>query len=309
MHFGRVLPHEIDRINFTLPPDPPLTLHTLQTAGKAQQPGIYLGCPVWGSKPWIGKMYPAKTKDAEYLDHYVQHFNTIELNATHYKIYDAATIDKWAAKARDRVFLFCPKVPQAISHYSNLASRQASDLTDEFLQSILHFKQHLGPVFLQLSENFSPMQMGTLLTYLEAWPRDMPLFVEVRHAQWFAEKRTREAYFQALKRLNLGAVLTDTSGRRDALHMELTIPQAFIRFVCNRDHPSNYTRIDAWVERIHQWLDTGLQTLYFFVHYPDDVQSPELADYFAQQLNERCHTHLTRPLFISGEQAIQQSLF
>ena len=309
MHFGRVLPHEIDEIDFTLAPDPLLTVQTLQAAGKAEQPRVFMGCPVWGSKPWIGKMYPARTKDSECLDHYVQHFNTIELNATHYKIYDAATIAKWTAKAKDRPFVFCPKVPQAISHYSNLASRQASDLTDEFLQSILHFKQHLGPVFLQLSEQFSPGQLGTLLTYLEAWPRDMPLFVEVRHLQWFADKRVRDTYFLALKKLNIGAVLTDTSGRRDAVHMELTVPKAFIRFVSNSDHPSNYTRLDAWVERIGQWLRAGLQELYFFVHNPDDLLSPELSDYFARQLNHHCHTQLTLPLFISGEQAIQQSLF
>ena len=309
MHFGRVFPQEIGQIDFTLPPDPPLTLQTLQAADKTAQPRVYMGCPVWGSKPWIGKMYPAKTKDSEYLEHYVQHFNTIELNATHYKIYDAATIAKWTAKAKDRSFLFCPKLPQVISHYSNLASREASDLTDEFLQSILHFSQHLGPVFLQLSENFSPVQLNTLRPYLEAWPHDVPLFVEVRHPQWFVEKKVRNDYFQTLKKLKLGAVLTDTSGRRDAVHMELTLPKAFIRFVSNRDHPSNYSRLDAWVERIGHWLNQGLQELYFFVHYPEDVLSPELSDYFAQQLNAHCHTHLTRPLFISGEQAVQQSLF
>lgn len=309
MHYGRVAPQEIEQIDFTLPPDPPLTLQTLQAAGKTPQPGVYLGCPVWGSKPWIGKMYPAKIRESEYLEHYVQHFNTIELNATHYKIYDAPTIEKWASRAKDRSFLFCPKLPQAISHYSNLASRQASDLTDEFLHSILHFKQHLGPVFLQLSENFSPAQMSTLLTYLDTWPRDMPLFVEVRHPQWFAERKVRDAYFQALKRRNIGAVLTDTSGRRDAVHMELTVPKAFIRFVSNRDHPSNYTRLDAWIVRLRHWLDAGLQELYFFVHYPEDIQSPELSDYMVQQLNKHCHTHLIQPLFISGQQAVQQSLF
>lgn len=309
MHYGRVPSYEIDAIDFTLPADTMLTTQTLQDAGKAVQPKVYVGCPVWGSKQWVGKMYPQKIKEAEYLDHYAQHFNTIELNATHYKIYDAATIAKWTAKVKERAFSFCPKVPQVISHYSNLSSRQASELTDEFLESILGFQQHLGPVFLQLSENFSPALTSTLFAYLQSWPRDVTLFTEVRHPQWFADTKIREQYFHALKRLNIGAVLTDTSGRRDSVHMELTIPKAFIRFVSNKDHQSNYTRLDEWVRRIQTWLACGLQELYFFIHYPDDILSPELADYFVEQLNKHCNTNLVRPLFISGEQAIQQSLF
>ena len=309
MHYGRVPSYEIDAIDFTLPPDTMHTQNTLLNADKTVKPKVYVGCPVWGSKHWIGKMYPPKIKEADYLEHYVQHFNTIELNATHYKIYDAATIARWTAKVKDREFLFCPKVPQVISHYSNLSSLQASELTDEFLESILGFRHHLGPVFLQLSENFTPAQMNNLVTYLEGWPHDVTLFTEVRHPQWFADRQIRDRFLHMLQKLNMGLVLTDTSGRRDGVHLELTIPKAFIRFVSNKDHSSNFSRIDEWIRRIKSWLGNGLQELYFFVHYPDDMLSPELSDYFVEQLNKHCHTNLTRPLFISGEQAKQQSLF
>ena len=36
---------------------------------------------------WVGKVYPEKTKEKDFLQYYVQHYNSIELNATHYKIY------------------------------------------------------------------------------------------------------------------------------------------------------------------------------------------------------------------------------
>ena len=308
MHFGRVAQHEIDSIDFRLPPDPALTLQTLQAAKNTGTPSVYVGCPVWGSKHWIGKMYPQKTKEADYLEHYAQHFNTIELNATHYKIYDAPAIAKWKAKIKERQFFFCPKVPQAISHHSNLISRQASDLTDEFLHSISHFQPHLGPVFMQLSEFFSPAASSSLYSYLQSWPRDLPLFTEVRHPDWFRNHSVRQAFFQLLHSLGMGAVITDTSGRRDAVHMELPIAKAFVRFVSNPDHASNYHRLNDWIARIGHWLNSGLQELYFFLHYPDDSLLPELTDYFVEGLNKHCHTHLARPLFISGP-AVQQSLF
>jgi hypothetical protein len=44
--------------------------------------------------------------------------------------------------------------------------------------------------------------------------------------------------------------MSDTYGRRDCVHMELTTPEATIRFAGNNLAPSDYTRLDAWVERL-----------------------------------------------------------
>jgi uncharacterized protein YecE (DUF72 family) len=57
-----------------------------------------------GRKEWIGKLYPNGTKDAQFLDQYVKHYNAIEFNATHYKIYTRAEIAKWSDKAAGKEF-------------------------------------------------------------------------------------------------------------------------------------------------------------------------------------------------------------
>ena len=57
----------------------------------------------------------------------------------------------------------------------------------------------------------------------------------------------------------MGAVITDTAGRRDCVHQRLTTPFAFIRFVGNNLHPTDYSRMDDWVERIQEWFDQGLE--------------------------------------------------
>jgi hypothetical protein len=67
---------------------------------------------------------------------------------------------------------------------------------------------------------------------------------------WFGKDAIREELFTTLKEINMGAVITDTSGRRDCAHMHLTIPKAFIRYVGNSLHPTDYTRTDAWIERM-----------------------------------------------------------
>lgn len=299
MEYGKVKPEMLDSIDFALPPDAPGNADILK--GKpAPRPRVWVGCAKWGRKDWVGLLYPKGTKDAQFLDHYVQHFNSIELNATHYQVYPASTLGKWAAKAGDRDFLFCPKVPQLISHYSDLSGDAARRLTDQFLEGISAFGPTLGPVFLQVSENYAPTRREKLFTYLEKWPADLPLFLEVRHAQWFADAGIRRELTDVLRRTRVGWIITDASGRRDGLHMELTVPKAFIRYVGNGLHPTDYARVDDWVDRMDQWLKSGLEELYFFMHQHDERYSPQLIDYVIQQLNARCGLNLHRPGLLGG---------
>jgi hypothetical protein len=99
MEFGRVKPEELAMVDFTLPADPKLTVDTLKAATFKKQLDVHVGCAKWGRKEWLGKIYPEKTKEANFLDEYVKHFDSIELNATFYQVYGPSTIEKWREKA------------------------------------------------------------------------------------------------------------------------------------------------------------------------------------------------------------------
>jgi uncharacterized protein YecE (DUF72 family) len=300
MDFGKVDKEEVGQVNFRLPPDSASTKLVLQAAKKPKTPLVYVGCAKWGRKEWVGQIYPKKTKEANFLDEYVQHFNSIELNATHYKVYDAEFISRWAIKASGKDFIFCPKVPQLISHYSNLVTVDVGPKTDKFLEGIMAFGEHLGPIFFQVSERYSPASKNNLFAYLKSLPRDLQFFLELRHPEWFANKAIRNEWLGVLKELHIGAVITDASGRRDCAHMELTVPKTFIRFVGNGLVPTDYTRIDSWIRRIKAWMDQGLNELYFFMHQHDERYSPRLCDYAIEQLNKHCGTDLQRIQFLDG---------
>jgi len=130
-------------------------------------------------------------------------------------------------------------------------------------------------------------------------PKDLQFFLEVRHPAWFAKEDIRQELFETLSSLNMGAVITDTAGRRDCAHMHLTIPKAFIRYVGNSLHPSDYTRTDVWVQRMKYWLDNGMEELYFFMHMHNEATSPELTVYLVDKLNKECGSSLVKPTFIS----------
>ena len=80
--------------------------------------------------------------------------------------------------------------------------------------------------------------------------------------------------------------------------MRLTKPDAFIRFVGNGLHPTDYVRIDSWVQRVKHWLKEGIQRVYFFMHQHEEIHSPELSKYLIQQLNKHCGLAIPEPVFI-----------
>jgi len=302
MEFGRVTDEQLPLVDFTLPPDPQLTIDTLKAAIKKPLE-VHVGCAKWGRKEWIGQIYPEKTKDANFLDEYVKHFDCIELNATFYNVYPPSTIEKWKAKAASQPgFKFCPKFSQSISHIKRL--KNAHEVTTQFYEGIMAFGELLGPLFLQLGDNYTPKSLPDLEAYLKDLPRDVPVYVEVRHKDWFAIPSVRDELFAMLRSLNIGAVITDATGRRDCVHMELPTPHAFIRFVGNGLHDTDYMRIDAWVQRIKQWQEQGLQSLWFFMHQHDEQYSPVLADYVTEKLNAELGLDLMRPKFIKKNEGL-----
>lgn len=295
MDFGKVPEHDLVSVDFSLPADGALTQDVLRQQTPVAELTSYIGCAKWGRKEWKGLIYPPKTKEAAFLDEYVKHFNSIELNAIFYKMPEKQQIVTWRKKAEAQRldFKFCPKISQTISHIKRL--KNAEEATSRYLESILEFGPYLGPCFLQLSDNFGPANMQVLADYLESLPRDFNLFLEVRHQAWFSDAGARTALFQLLQKNQIGAVITDASGRRDCLHMELPTPHAFIRFVGNGLHESDFRRVDEWISRISNWKDQGLQSAWFFLHQHDEKDTPILADYTVRRWNEVLGTRLQRP--------------
>jgi len=305
MEFGRVPEGELDDIDFSLPKEPAFN-KTVLKGNPVKKPKVYLGCAKWGRTEWVGKIYPPKTKEKDFLQHYVQHYNSIELNATHYKVYGEAGIKKWTANAVGKDFKFCPKMYQGVTHRGSLKGKQF--ITNEFFRGIVAFEDNLGPIFVQVSDAFSPKRKEELFDFLKSLPTDLQFFLEVRHPDWFKKDDIREEMFETLKSLNMGAVITDTAGRRDCAHMHLTIPKAFIRYVGNSLHATDYTRCDAWVKRMKYWLDKGMEELYFFMHMHDEATSPELTVYLVDKMNKELGLHLIKPAFIK-EEGKQKGLF
>lgn len=297
MKFGSVTNPEL--IDFTLPVDHHDTERVLKASGFEGKPNIYVGCAKWNRTDLKG-FYPRGTKDE--LAYYATQFNSIELNATFYNFYSAEQYENWKNKTPDD-FKFFPKVNQMISHMKRL-NDGVGQYTDEFCDGLSGLGEKLGTVFLQLHNNFAPKNWDRLERYLEEFPEGIPLALEVRHTDWLNDPDVSERFYALLEKNKVANIITDTAGRRDLLHMRLTTPTAFVRYV-GANHDSDYARLDEWVERIKLWSSQGIKEIYFFVHQNLEKASPLLSAHLIKKLN----SEMGYDLHVPDQQEKQITLF
>lgn len=262
-------------------------------------PLYQLGCPVWSCPHWRGSVYSTKAPKTKWLNHYSTVFNTVEGNSTFYGIPAPETFQRWANQTAEG-FQFALKFPRSISHDAQLVGADAQ--TQQFLSGLNILKQanRLGPTFLQLSPNFSPVGFAALELYLRSLPTEMPFAVEVRHHDWFvdpAESRLNSL----LRELRMDRVIFDsrplyssppstqaeqisqTRKPKVPIRTDVTSDFPMLRLVGRDDVSLVQPWIEEWVPIVADWISQGLRP-FVFTHAPDDQFAPELARNFHNAL-------------------------
>jgi len=286
MKFGRV--DHPESIDFSLPKDHPDTKKTLAQYKKTR-PNLYVGCAKWNRADLKG-FYPRGTKDE--LEYYSNQFNSIELNATFYRIFPADVFTGWYEKTPSD-FRFFPKLFQGVSHWKRLNDFER--YLNDFILNASNLKEKLEMPFLQMPDNFAPKYIDRLVPFFEALPKDINLAVEFRHTDWFNDEAIAKELYEILEKYKATNIIVDTAGRRDLMHMRLTSDSAFIRYN-GANHESDYTRLDDWIDRLEEWISQGLQNIYFFIHQNIEKASPLLAAHFIKKANYRFGTDLQIPV-------------
>lgn len=285
MKFGQV--EDPSNIDFTLPKDHKRTSEILK-ANKKGLENISIGCAKWNKTDLKG-FYPKGTKDE--LTYYATQFNSIELNATFYGRPKVEEVTEWRDKTPEN-FRFFPKITNSVSHFRRL--NNIEEPVTAFVAAVVHFEQKLGMCFLQMHDNFKPKDFDRVEKFVKEWPREIPLAIELRNQEWFLDEEVFEKTMKLFEDYNVTNIIVDTAGRRDMLHMRLTTPTAFIRYV-GANAESDYQRLDDWLKRLTKWKKEGLQNVYFFVHQNIEKASPLLSAHFIEKMNKAWKTNLHIP--------------
>ena len=130
-----------------------------------------------------------------------------------------------------------------------------------------------------------------------------PISVELRHQDWFTEDGLKMA-FDALSEKDCGFIITDSCGKREVIHQTMTNKSLMVRFVGQMLHEADFKRIDDWVNKIIEWIDNGLEEIYFFMHQPEPYKylSSNLASYMIKEFNSKIpNLNLKLPIDYSVE--------
>ena len=141
----------------------------------------YLGTMGFSYKDWNAVFYPDGLAPRDYLAHYSQVFDTVELDSTFYGAPRPEYVERWASITPPG-FTFCAKTPKEITHDLRLVD--AEELMNAFLQRMAILEDKLGPILIQLPPDFMFSQIHQLAVFLRQLPSDFRFAVEFRHPSW-----------------------------------------------------------------------------------------------------------------------------
>jgi uncharacterized protein YecE (DUF72 family) len=259
---------------------------------------FYLGCPMWGYKEWVGDFFPARTSASDFLRLYSQRLDAVEGNTIFYALPSVETVLRWAQETPE-TFRFCPKVSRSISHEGNLAQQKSQ--TAAFIERMRYFGERLGTIFLQLPPSFTPAQSDQLAAFLDSWPQDIQLAVEVRHPDFYQEPHAG-MLTRLLQQHRAARVIMDTRPiqtgspkeqkelqareRKPHLPVQITTTAdfAFVRYIGHPQMETNAPFLDQWAKQIARWYQQGI-TVYAFCHCPYEKHSPAICYELAQRVH------------------------
>ena len=227
----------------------------------------HIGTSGWTYAHWAkGRFYPKGMKQRDWLPHFAEHFSTVEVNASFYRLPKVEMVTRWRT-VTGAGFRFAVKLWRRITHLKRLAD------CDQDLRSFLSVVGELGPkrgpllVQLPPSMHRDVERLGAFLADLKAamGRRRWKVTVEFRNPDWLCEP-----VYRVLNRCGAALCLADMQ------RCPITEPND-VDFVYVRRHgPGGRYRgrysakhIANDAARVQEWLSAGRDV---FVYFNNDVE-------------------------------------
>ncbi|WP_245664768.1 DUF72 domain-containing protein [Nocardia grenadensis] len=251
---------------------------------------LHVGCAMWTHTAW-----PVR---GDKLRGYARWCNAVEGNTTFYAVPARRTVENWANQT-DPDFRFVIKLPKTLTHERRLSG------VDAELRQFLDTMEPLGPrihaLWVQLPSSFGLGDLGALAMFFRGLPAALPLAVEVRHPEFFADAGAAAQLERVLGRVGAEWVPFDTTvlfaapaaspaefearSKKPRLprRMEALTGAPIVRYHGRDDHAVTVAGWRPWVEQTAEWLREGRSPT-VFLHTPDNASSRDLARRFHDEV-------------------------
>jgi uncharacterized protein YecE (DUF72 family) len=218
-----------------------------------------IGCSGWEYKHWAGDFYPPELPKAQWFAHYAQHFDTVEINNSFYRLPEESTFARWAERAPPG-FLYAVKASRFLTHMKKL--KDPEEPLDRLFTRMRPLGRFLGPVLYQLPPNFK-LDRSRLEHFLQSLPRGRHV-LEFRDPSWYVDDVN-----VLLERFGVARCLHDMKG--SATGRERVGPFVYVRFHgASGTYSGGYpaARLEDWAQWIRCQRREGAE---IFAYFNNDV--------------------------------------
>jgi uncharacterized protein YecE (DUF72 family) len=236
---------------------------------------VWIGTSGWHYKHWLGTFYPERLPARRMLEHYAQHFDTVELNNTFYKLPVKDSLHAWRDSTPPN-FHFAVKGSRFLTHMKKL--RDAESGLRRFLDAVELLEPKLGPILFQLPPNWE-LDLDRFAAFLKLLPPHHRYAFEFRNPSW----NTAEVY-RLMERHNAAYCIFDLAGYLSPI--EVTSDFVYLRLHGpGGKYQGSYSsaKLKEWARRIKRWANR-LAAVYVYFDNDDSGFAPRDALRLKEQL-------------------------
>jgi uncharacterized protein YecE (DUF72 family) len=222
--------------------------------------GLWVGTSGYNYPEWKGSFYPEKIAAPRMLPYYAEHFASVEINNTFYRMPTEKLLAGWS-EATPPSFRLTLKAPKRITHEARL--KDCVDNTEYFLRVAATLGPKLGAVLFQLPP-FLRKNFALLDSFIATLPQGLCAAFEFRHASWLDDE-----VFARLKASNLALCVADSE--KFSTPPEMTADYAYFRL---RDEGYTPEDIQRWAEVIRE-RTAGCREVYVYFKHEEAGKGPE----------------------------------
>ena len=217
---------------------------------------LRVGTSGFDYRDWRGPFYPRFIRATDRLAYYAEHFASVELNVTFYRMPAADAFRGWG-DAVPEDFRFAVKASRYLTHTLRLLEPERP--VEYLLERACLLGPRLGVVLLQLPPSLE-LQPERLARTLRSFAGRVRVAVEPRHRSWFVDET-----WDLLREHQAAFVLADRRG--PITPIVATTSWTYLRMHAGRSSPSpcyGERALRSWVGRLGALGGVGAEGWAFF---------------------------------------------
>jgi uncharacterized protein YecE (DUF72 family) len=222
---------------------------------------LQIGTSGWVYKHWMEIFYPLHLPSDQQLPFYAQHFSTVEINFSFYRLPERSVFETWRQQTPSN-FLFAVKGSRYLTHMKKL--KDPIEPLERLMERASGLEEKLGPILFQFPHTWH-LNIGRLEPFLEllqTYPQQK-FTLEFRHQSWLIPQ-----VYKLLE--NAGVALCLPVSPTVPLDVYLTTSWTYIRM-----HSGQWgvgysdEELSVWAERIRSFLTQNIDVYVYFNNDPD----------------------------------------